>query len=549
MRRWAGFYIFKAGRPGRMAWGRVFMSKVLVTDAIAPEGLDLLGSMVEVDVKRGLQEWELVEAIRDYEALVVRSETKVTPRVIEAGARLRVIARAGIGVDNINLEAATRAGIPVVNAPLGNTVAAAEHTLALMLALARNVPQAYASMREGEWRRSAFMGIEVRDKALGIVGLGRVGTEVARRARAFGMQLLAYDPFVSPDFAGRLGARLVGLEELLGSADFVTLHTPLTASTNKLIGARELALLKTEARLINVARGELVDEEALLEALEAGHLEAAALDVFTDEPPQDWRLAQHPKVIATPHLGASTEEAQREVAIEAAQQVLAVLEGRPAANTVNAPSLRPEVQEIVAPYIPVAGLLGKLLTHLAEDQFVGVTVQYQGELAQHDTAILGAAVLEGLLSPVIDEQVNVINAPLLAQRRGLSITEQKSSQSAEYASMITVTLHTTKEGVSVSGTSLRDGPRIVKVNDYWMDLELSAPYLLFVDNPDQPGSVGAVGTVAGQHNINISFMKVGRLSPRGRAMMVLGLDDPIPASVLKQIQDLPHVYSARLVEL
>jgi L-serine deaminase len=207
------------------------------------------------------------------------------------------------------------------------------------------------------------------------------------------------------------------------------------------------------------------------------------------------------------------------------------------------------VQEIVAPYIPVAGLLGKLLTHLAEDQFVGVTVQYQGELAQHDTAILGAAVLEGLLSPVIDEQVNVINAPLLAQRRGLSITEQKSSQSAEYASMITVTLHTTKEGVSVSGTSLRDGPRIVKVNDYWMDLELSAPYLLFVDNPDQPGSVGAVGTVAGQHNINISFMKVGRLSPRGRAMMVLGLDDPIPASVLKQIQDLPHVYSARLVEL
>ena len=525
------------------------MSKVLVTDAIAPEGLDLLGSMVEVDVKRGLQESELVEAIRDYEALVVRSETKVTPRVIEAGARLRVIARAGIGVDNINLEAATRAGIPVVNAPLGNTVAAAEHTLALMLALARNVPQAYASMREGEWRRSAFMGIEVRDKALGIVGLGRVGTEVARRARAFGMQLLAYDPFVSPDFAGRLGVRLVGLEELLGSADFVTLHTPLTASTNKLIGARELALLKTEARLINVARGELVDEEALLEALDAGHLEAAALDVFTDEPPTDWRLAQHPRVIATPHLGASTEEAQREVAIEAAQQVLAVLEGRPAANTVNAPSLRPEVQEIVAPYIPVAGLLGKLLTHLAEDQFVGVTVQYQGELAQHDTAILGAAVLEGLLSPVIDEQVNVINAPLLAQRRGLSITEQKSSQSAEYASMITVTLHTTKEGVSVSGTSLRDGPRIVKVNDYWMDLELSAPYLLFVDNPDQPGSVGAVGTVAGQHNINISFMKVGRLSPRGRAMMVLGLDDPIPASVLKQIQDLPHVYSARLVEL
>ncbi len=525
------------------------MSKVLVTDAIAAEGLDLLSSSVQVDVKRGLDESQLVETIGDYEALMVRSETKVTPKVIEAGERLRVIARAGIGVDNINLEAATQAGIPVVNAPLGNTVAAAEHTLALMLALARNVPQAYASMREGRWQRSAFMGIEVRDKALGVVGLGRVGAEVARRARAFGMQLLAYDPFVSPDFAGRLGARLVGLEELLGSADFVTLHTPLTPSTNKLIGAKELAQLKPDSRLINVARGELVDEEALLEALDAGRLEAAALDVFTDEPPTDWRLAQHPKVIATPHLGASTEEAQREVAIEAAEQVLAILEGRPAVNMVNAPSLRPEVQEIVSPYIQVAATLGKLLTHLAEDQFVGVTVQYQGEVAEHDTAILGAAVLEGLLSPVTDEQVNVINAPLLAQRRGLSITEQKISQSAEYASMITVTLHTTKEGVSLAGTSLRDGPRIVKVNDYWMDLELSAPYLLFVDNPDQPGSVGAVGTVAGQHNINISFMKVGRISPRGRAMMVLGLDDPIPPEVLQEIQDLPHVYSARLVEL
>ena len=525
------------------------MSKILVTDAIASEGLDLLGTEADVDVKRGLKESELVDTIGDYEALVVRSETKVTPKVIAAGAKLRVIARAGIGVDNINLEAATQAGIPVVNAPLGNTVAAAEHTLALMLALARNVPQAYASMQEGEWRRSAFMGIEVRDKVLGVVGLGRVGTEVARRARSFGVQLLAYDPFVSPDFAGRLGARLVGLEELLSTADFVTLHTPLTPSTNKLIGARELGLMKSDARLINVARGELVDESALLEALDSGKLGAAALDVFTDEPPKDWSLAQHPKVIATPHLGASTEEAQREVAIEAAEQVLAILAGRPAANTVNAPFMRPEVQEIVAPYIRVAGLLGKLVTHLAQDQFVGVTVQYQGEVAEHDTAILGASVLEGLLSPVISEQVNVINAPLLARRRGLSITEQKSSQSAEYASMITVTLHTTKEGVSLAGTSLKDGPRIVKVNDYPMDLELSAPYLLFVDNRDQPGSVGAVGTVAGQHNINISFMKVGRLSPRGRAMMVLGLDDPVPAPVLQEIQDLPHVYSARLVEL
>jgi len=525
------------------------MSKVLVTDAIAPEGLDLLRTGAEVDVKRGLNETELIDIIKEYEALVVRSETKVTPAVIRAGGQLKVIARAGIGVDNIDLEAATVAGIPVVNAPIGNTVAAAEHTMALMLSLARNVPQAYASMKNGEWKRSAYMGVEVRGKVLGVVGLGRVGTEVAIRAKAFGMKLVAYDPFVSPDYASRLGAQVVSLDELLVSSDFITLHTPLTPNTNKLIGSRELSLMKPDARLINVARGELVDEAALLEALQADKLGGAALDVFIEEPPDDMTLAQHSKVISTPHLGASTEEAQREVAIEAAGQVLAILDGQSASNMVNAPVVRPEVQAILSPYLPVASLLGKLLTHLSDEQFVGVTIRYQGEIADHDTSILKAAVLEGVLTPVISEHVNLINAPFLAQRRGLSITEEKSSEAAEYASLITVTLNTTEEGVSLAGTALRDGPRIVKVNDYWMDVEPSTPYLLFVDNRDQPGSVGAVGTVAGQHNINISFMKVGRLSPRGRAMMVLGLDDVVPPKAMEEIQALSHVYSARLVEL
>ena len=525
------------------------MARVLVTDAIAPEGLELLRSGAEVDVRRGLKEAELIDVIKDYQALVVRSETRVTSAVIRSGGQLKVIARAGIGVDNIDLEAATFAGIPVVNAPIGNTVAAAEHTMALMLALARNVPQADASMKKGEWQRSAYMGVEIRDKVLGVVGLGRVGTEVAIRARAFGMKLVAYDPFVSPDYAGRLGAKVVTLDELLATADFITLHTPLTPNTNKLIGGRELGLMKSEARLINVARGELVDEAALLAALRAGKLGGAALDVFVQEPPDDMTLAQHPKVISTPHLGASTEEAQREVAIEAAGQVLAILAGRPASNMVNAPVVRPEVQAIVSPYLPVASLLGKLLTHLSDEQFVGVTIRYQGEIARHDTGILKAAVLEGLLTPVISEHVNLINAPFLAQRRGLSITEEKSSEAVEYASLITVTLNTTREGVSLAGTALRDGPRIVKVNDYWVDIEATAPYLLFVDNRDQPGSVGAVGTVAGKHNINISFMKVGRLSPRGRAMMVLGLDDLVPPQAMEEIRALSHVYSARLVEM
>jgi D-3-phosphoglycerate dehydrogenase len=355
------------------------------------------------------------------------------------------------------------------------------------------------------------------------------------------MELVAYDPFVSPDYADRLNARVVSLDELLSTADFITLHTPLTPNTNNLIGARELGLVKPDARFINVARGELVDEVALLEALETGKLGGAALDVFVQEPPEDMTLARHPKVISTPHLGASTEEAQREVALEAAGQVLAILQGLPAINLVNAPVVRPEVQAIVSPYMQVASLLGNLLTHLSHEQFVGVKIRYQGEIAGYDTAILKAAVLEGLLKPVISEHVNLINAPFLAQRRGLSISEERSSEASEYSSLITVSLNNAREGTSLAGTALRDGPRIVKVNDYWMDIEATAPYLLFVDNRDQPGSVGAVGTVAGKHNINISFMKVGRLSPRVRALLVLGLDDRVPVKAMEEIQALSHV--------
>ena len=525
------------------------MARVLVSDPIAPEGIELLTSKTDVKVKTGLKPEELVKVIGDYEALVVRSETKVTPRVIEAGQKLKVIARAGIGVDNIDLPAATNAGIAVVNAPIGNTVAAAEHSLALMLALARNIPQDYQSLKQGEWRRSAFMGIEVRNKYLGIVGLGRVGSEVARRAASFGMHLLAYDPFVGADYARRLGAELLPLDELLAQSDFITLHTPLTPNTANLIGARELALVKSGAYLINVARGELIDEDALLEALESDRLAGAALDVFVQEPPQNRKLVAHPKVMATPHLGASTREAQREVAIEAAEQVLAVLEGRPARNTVNAPFMAADAHELLSPFIPVATLVGKLLTHLAQDQFVGVNISYEGEIAQHDTIMLKSAVLAGILTPVTSEQVNLINAPMLAQQRGLRVTEHKYSEAPEYTSLITVTLTTSSGEFTLAGTSLRNEPHIVKVDDYWLDLPPSAPYMLFVDNRDQPGSIGAVGTIAGRHNINISFMEVGRLSLRGQAMMVLGLDDPVPSHVMEEIRALPHISDARLVKL
>ncbi len=525
------------------------MARVLISDPIAPEGVDLLKTQAEVDVKRGLSPQELMDTLGDYDALIVRSETKVTREVIEAGHRLQVIARAGVGVDNIDVAAATSRGIAVVNAPTGNTIAAVEHTLALILALARNLPQAHQSLKQGEWSRSSFMGVEVRNKTLGVLGLGRVGSEVAKRAQSFAMHVIAHDPFVSPDYARILGVELASLEDLLARSDFITIHTALTDGTHHLIGERELAMMKPSARLVNAARGELIDDEALLEALDRGALAGAALDVFSQEPPGETPLVQHPKVIVTPHLGASTQEAQREVAIETAEQVLAVLRGEPARNTVNAPFLPPEVHAVVAPYMPVASLLGKLLTHLGDGQFVGVDIGYEGEIAQHDTAMLKSAVLVGLLSPISGEKVNLINAPLLAQQRGLRVTEQKNAAAEEYGSLLTVSLETTGGGITLSGTSMRDEVHIVKVNDYWMDMVASSPYLLFVEQRDQPGSIGAVGTIAGRNDINVSFMQVGRLSPRGRAMMIVGLDDPMPPEVLDEICALKQIDTARLVKL
>ena len=525
------------------------MFRVLVSDAIAAEGVERLRASAAVDVKVGLKPNELKAILGDYDALVVRSETKVTRDVVEAGSKLQVIARAGIGVDNIDLEAATARGIAVVNAPTGNTVAAAEHTIALMLAMARNVPQAHMSMKQGQWKRSSFMGIELRNKTLGIVGLGRVGSEVARRAQGLSMRLLAYDPFVSPDYARLLRADLVSLGDLLEQSDFVTVHTALTEDTRHLIGESQLARMKPGSRLINVARGELVDEDALLKALDEGRLAGAALDVFLQEPPGDTLLVRHPKVVVTPHLGASTQEAQTEVAIEAADQVLAVLAGLPAQNTVNAPFVSPEVHDALAPYLPVASLLGRLLTRLAEGQFVGVSIEYQGEVAQHDTSVLKSAALAGLMGSLSEERVNLINAALIAQRRGLTVTEHKSAGAQEYTSLLAVTLRTTTGDTTLAGTSLRDEVHVVRVNEYWLDMVPSVPYLLFIEHQDRPGSIGTVGTITGRNDINISFMEVGRLSPRGQAMMILGLDDAVPGPVLEEIRSIGHINSARVVRL
>lgn len=524
--------------------------KVLVCDRIAEDGIKILRQGADVDVRIGLSADELRDIVAQYDALVVRSETKVTESIIEAASRLQVIGRAGVGVDNIDVEAASRKGIVVVNAPTSNTIAAAEHTIALMMALARRVPQAHASLRSGEWQRSRFMGVEVRGKTLGIIGLGRIGGEVARRAQGLLMQVVGYDPFVSAELASRLGISLVSLEELLKVSDFVTLHTPLTASTRGLLGRRELALMKPTAYVINCARGGLIDEDALAEALEEGRLAGAALDVFVQEPPKDSPLLRSEKVVATPHLGASTKEAQVGVAVDVASQVLAVLRGEPAMYAVNAPAFLPEAMAALGAYLPVAEMVGSLFSQLQEGQLGPLEILYSGVVAEHDTTPLTAAVLKGLLQPVSEEHVTLMNAMLLAKGRGLVVREQKSSESVEnYTNLICLRSGLTGGVREVAGTMVNGRPHIVRLNDYRVDFVPTDSYILFGEHTDRPGIIGRVGTIMGRADINISFMQVGRKIARGRAMMILGLDDPIPDEVLAEVRAIEDIGNIRVVRL
>ena len=523
------------------------MAKVLVTDSISKRGIIILEQSHEVYVKTGLCPEDLKKIVSDYEGLVVRSETKVTEEIIAAANKLRVIARAGIGVDNIDVSAATNAGIAVINAPTGNIIAAAEHTMGLIISSARHIPQAAASMRSGSWDRGDFMGIELKNKTLGIIGAGKVGSEVAKRAKSFEMNILAYDPFISSERASRLGMELVNMETLLGASDFVTIHTPYMASTENMLSKEQFDLMKNGSKLINVARGELIDDDALLEALNSGKISTAALDVFRDEPNIDIRLSEHPSVISTPHLGGSTAEAQEAVAMEAAEQMVDILDGSFGKNIVNAPMLGPENQSVISPMIPVAELIGKLAIGLSEGQFRSVGLIYEGEISEYETSVLKSAFLSGFIQGTTNEQVNAINAPLIASARGLEVSEQKQRIEGEYSSLITAVLNTSQGQLLLSGTSSRDEVHLVRFNEYWLDIVLTGPYLLFVDNDDRPGSIGAVGTVAGRHNVNINFMEVGRVDLRGRAMMVLGIDDYVPNAMLEEMRDLQQIHSVRLV--
>jgi D-3-phosphoglycerate dehydrogenase len=525
-------------------------ARVLICDPIAQDGIELLERFgARVDVRTGLPAKELIAIVAEYEALIVRSETKATREIIEAAHELKVIGRAGIGVDNIDLEAATHKGVVVVNAPTGNIISAAEHTVALMLALARNIPEADASLKAGRWDRKRLVGLEVRGKTLGVLGLGQVGSEVAKRARGLEMRVIAHDPFVSEDRARSLGVEIVSQEELLRDADFVTVHTRLTEGTKNLVGESELRSMKPTARIINTARGGIIDESALKKALDEEWIAGAALDVYEQEPITDHPLFGTARAITTPHLGASTAEAQERVAVDVAEQVIAVLKGEPALYAVNAPLISAETYEYLAPYVEVASKVGSLAVQLCEGQIGPIEMDYAGELVQHDVTPLKAAIVGGMLAPISEEHVNIVNVDIVAQRRGLEITEVHGAAHDMYANLITVRVSTSEGETKVSGALAHDGPHIVQIDDFWVDVPPSEGYLLACHNRDRPGMIGAVGMLLGEFNVNISFMNVGRHEKRGTALMVLTLDEALTSDQLAQVQEIPGIIETKLARL
>jgi D-3-phosphoglycerate dehydrogenase len=523
--------------------------KVLVADPIAQEGVAILQQQAEVDVRTGLPKDELIRAIPDYDALVVRSETKVTPDVIEAGRSLKVIGRAGVGVDNIAVDAATRRGIIVVNSPEGNTIAAAEHTIALLLALSRNIPQAVASLRAGEWKRSRFVGVEVYNKVLGVLGLGKIGREVARRARGLAMEVIATDPFITAEQAERLGVQLVELDELLRRSDYLTIHIPITKETRGLISAERLAAMKQGARLINCARGGIVDERALVAAVENGHLAGAAVDVFEQEPPDPSNpMLQCDKIVVTPHLGASTHEAQIGVAVDVAEQILDVLNGKPARSAVNMPYVSREVLGVIEPFLPLAERMGRFLAQFVDGRIGAVDAVYKGELADTEVSPLTRAALKGLLEPVLSESVTYVNAPLIAESRGIRVTESRTPVSEEYTNLVELTVRSDKASHTVSGTLFgKRDIRIVEVDGYRVDVEPEG-YAIVSHHIDRPGVIGRVGTELGQAGINIAGMHVGRKSAGREALMILNVDEQVPDDLIRRIAAAEGMFDARMVE-
>jgi D-3-phosphoglycerate dehydrogenase len=528
------------------------MIKILVSDQLSEEGLKILKDTKElqVDVKTELKPEELREIIKEYDALIVRSATKVTKDVIAAANKLKVIGRAGVGLDNVDLEAATQKGIIVMNTPAGNTISTAEHTFSMILALSRNIPQANASTKKGEWKRSKFMGVELFEKTLGIVGFGRIGSEVAKRALSFGMKVLAFDPFLSKKIAESIGVEVVELKDLLTRAEYITVHTPLTEETKHMISTKEFAIMRDGVRVINCARGGIIDESALAQAIKDGKVAGAAIDVFEKEPiSPDSELLKLDNVITTPHLGASTEEAQVNVAIEVAEIVRDALLGKGIRNAANYPCIEAEVCKFLDPYINLADKLGSFSSQLVEGRFQELHITYSGDIVQYDLGPLTMSLVKGVLSPILKETVNFVNAISLARERGIKISEAKSTNEEEFVNLIQLEIKTDQECRIISGTlSSNKQPRIVKIDDYYVELS-PVGEMIFIQNWDKPGIIGNLGTVLGEHKINIAAMTFGRDKPGGKAISVLNVDSAISSDILEKIKKTENVLGVKVIKL
>jgi len=523
--------------------------RVLVTEELSAQGLDLLRKDLQVDVRTDLAAGGLAAEIAPYDALIIRSATQVTAAVVEAATNLKVVARAGIGLDNVDVEAATRRGVMVVNAPTSNIISAAELTMALMLSQARNIPQAHVDLLRGRWERTRWEGVELAGKTIGLVGLGRVGSLVAARAAGFGMRVIAFDPYVSVERAKEMGVETMPtLEALLVQSDFVSIHLPRTPETEGLLGAKELRMMKPGARLVNTARGAIVDEEALAKAIEDGHLAGAALDVFAVEPTTDSPLFGLPGVVVTPHLGASTREAQDKAGTTVAEMVRLALKGEFVPYAVNV-SAGAEVTEVVRPFVPLAERLGALIAGLASGGVRSVVASYLGRIAEHDTRVLTLAILKGILGRSVNEPVSFVNAPMLARDRGVTVSEMRSTVSQDYVSLISIRAETDEGPVSVEGTIVtRNAERITNVNEF--DIEIApAPRMVFFTYIDRPGIIGRVGTILGENGINIATMDVGRKGQGLEALMCVTVDSDVPSTVLTHIASAIESKRIRAVSL
>jgi len=526
--------------------------RVLLTDPLGPEGLEQLRQHRELDVvaRTDLGPRELPEAMRGFHALIVRSRTKVTADSLAGADALRVIGRAGIGVDNIDVAAATKRGVVVMNTPGGSNVTTAEHAIAMLLSLARNIPQANAAVKTGTWPRERWIGTEVCNKTLGVVGLGNIGTIVAERALGLRMKVIAFDPFVTAEVAARLRVELVPLDELFARADFITVHTPLTPETRGLIGAATLARMKRGVRLVNCARGGIVDEEALAAAIRSGHVAGAALDVFAQEPPPSGHpLLALEQVIATPHLGASTGEAQVNVAVAIAQQVADFLCRGIIQNAVNAPSLSPEVVQVLRPYLQLAEKLGALAGQLLPEPPVEVAVEVSGEAAERESRALTTAALRGLLAQLLDPSVNYVNAPAFARERGMKVIESRATQPSDYLNAVRVRVQTASRTTTVQGAVFgAETIRLTSIDGFRMEA-VPEGHILMLHNRDVPGVVGRVGTLLGERGINIAGIELGRERVGGMALSLIHVDEPVPPEVLSDLRKLPQIVSAAVLSL